>query len=78
MHVSRSVIFNSLVHRPHLISPQETLRFHPIAHTLIREASQDDVLPLSEPLTLEDGSTSMELPIKKGQVVFTHIYGYQR
>lgn len=60
------------------MSFKETLRFHPITHSLIREAAQDDVLPLSEPLTLEDGTTCMELPIKKGQVVYTSIYAYQR
>ena len=60
------------------ISLQETLRFHPIFHSLIREAAQDDVLPLSEPLILTDGTTTMELPIKKGQVVYTSILVYQR
>jgi cytochrome P450 len=35
----------------------------------IREATKDDVIPLSEPLTASDGREITSIPVKKGQVV---------
>ena len=47
-------------------------------HSLLREAAQDDVLPLSEPLVLKDGSTCSEISIRKGQVLYASISVYQQ
>ncbi|KAK0431713.1 cytochrome P450, partial [Armillaria borealis] len=57
---------------------KETLRFHPFLATLNRISSEDDVLPLSKPVTASDGSAISEIPIPKGQVVLASIYTYNR
>ncbi|KAK0186148.1 cytochrome P450 [Armillaria mellea] len=57
---------------------KETLRFHPFIATLNRISSKDDVLPLSRPVHLSDGSAISEIPIPKGQVVSVSIYTYNR
>ncbi|KAK0445342.1 cytochrome P450 [Desarmillaria tabescens] len=55
---------------------KETLRRHPFVHTLYRMADQDDVLPLSEPVTTTDGRVATEIPISKGQVISASLYTY--
>ncbi|KAK0210011.1 hypothetical protein DFS33DRAFT_250589 [Desarmillaria ectypa] len=45
---------------------KEVLRLHPIAHTLMRRAVQDDCLPLSEPIITKDGKALKDIPIPKG------------
>ncbi|KAK0438186.1 cytochrome P450 [Desarmillaria tabescens] len=57
---------------------KEVLRFHPLGHILFRQPAQDDVLPLSEPITTSDGQVYSQIPISKGQVVMTSIYTYNR
>lgn len=56
---------------------QESLRLHPIVHTLSRYADNDDVLPLAEPLMTNRGPIT-ELPIPKGQVIDISVYAYNR
>lgn len=44
----------------------------PVANTL-RSAAFDDVIPLSEPITLTDGTTTSSISVKKGQTIFISI-----
>lgn len=55
---------------------QEVLRLHPIAHTLMRRAVQDDCLPLCEPIISKDGNILKEIPIAKEQTLLCSIYTY--
>jgi hypothetical protein len=57
---------------------QETLRFHPIVYHIWREAIDDDILPLQNPIVTESGETLDELPIPKGQTIACSINGYNR
>ncbi|KAK0438180.1 cytochrome P450 [Desarmillaria tabescens] len=57
---------------------KEALRFHPLGHTLYRQPAQDDVLPLSEPITTSDGQVYSHIPIRKGQAILASIYTYNR
>ncbi|KAK0473875.1 cytochrome P450 [Armillaria novae-zelandiae] len=57
---------------------KEALRLHPLAYGLFRESSQDDILPLAEPITTADGKLCSQIPIRKGQIVMTSIYNYNR
>ncbi|KAK0478013.1 cytochrome P450 [Armillaria luteobubalina] len=57
---------------------KEGLRYHPIANGLLREASQDHVLPLAEPVLTSDGRWCSEIPISKGQIIFASVYTYNR
>ncbi|SJL05095.1 uncharacterized protein ARMOST_08467 [Armillaria ostoyae] len=52
---------------------KEVLRYHPLAYGLFREASQDDVLPLAEPIITSDGQSCSEIPISKGQIIFASV-----
>jgi cytochrome P450 len=47
----------------------ETLRLHPALTDTPRKAIKDDVLPLSTPITLPDGTTTDRVFIAKGQAV---------
>ncbi|KAK0218532.1 cytochrome P450 [Armillaria nabsnona] len=57
---------------------KEVLRYHPHVYSLFREASQDDVLPLAEPIITSDGQSCSEIPISKGQVICVSVYTYNR
>ncbi|PBK62778.1 cytochrome P450 [Armillaria solidipes] len=57
---------------------KEVLRYHPLAYGLFRKASEDDVLPLAEPIITSDGQSCSEIPISKGQVIFGSVYTYNR
>lgn len=57
---------------------QETLRYHPIAFHIFREAGQDDVIPLAEPIRTETGEVISEIPVAKGQVIYADICAYNR
>ncbi|KAL7424269.1 hypothetical protein Q5752_001856 [Cryptotrichosporon argae] len=48
---------------------KETLRVNPSIPGTIREAVKDDVIPLAEPITLVDGTTTSSIQIRKGQFV---------
>ncbi|GAA6020392.1 hypothetical protein JCM10207_002092 [Rhodosporidiobolus poonsookiae] len=58
----------------------EILRFEPVAPTARREATTDDVLPLSKPVqSATDPSKSISsVPIKKGQQLFLPVYAVHR
>ncbi|KAF9075483.1 cytochrome P450 [Rhodocollybia butyracea] len=49
---------------------KELLRFHPVALHMFRTANEDDVLPLSTPITTTTGEVIKELPIPKAQGQF--------
>ncbi|KAK0493332.1 cytochrome P450 [Armillaria luteobubalina] len=55
---------------------KEVLRYYPLAYGLFREAAQDDVLPLAEPIITSDGQSCSEIPISKGQIIFASVYTY--
>lgn len=57
---------------------KETLRYHPIAPDLIREAGSDDIIPLDYPVIDSSGSVLTEIPVVKGQRVHVNIYQYNR
>ncbi|KAK0202222.1 cytochrome P450 [Desarmillaria ectypa] len=57
---------------------KEALRLHPLLYSLFRESAQDDVLPLTEPITTSDGKLCSQIPISKGQVVMASVYTYNR
>jgi cytochrome P450 len=54
---------------------QETLRFYPPAHGTIRVAMNDDMIPLSYPIKLRDGSVVHGVPIRQGSYVHIPIEG---
>ncbi|KAK1222074.1 hypothetical protein PQX77_015099 [Marasmius sp. AFHP31] len=57
---------------------KETLRFHPIVPDLVREAENDDIIPLECPITDVSGSVLKEIPVIKGQRVIMNIFEYNR
>ncbi|OAX34712.1 cytochrome P450 [Rhizopogon vinicolor AM-OR11-026] len=57
---------------------KEVLRFYPAAYQVYRSASQDDVLPLSHPITTRFGKVIHELPVKKGTRITVSIAAYNR
>ena len=54
---------------------RETLRITPPVHGTIRVATEDDVIPLSEPIVLRTGELAHEVHIKKGSYVHIPIEG---
>ncbi|KAK7456487.1 hypothetical protein VKT23_010737 [Stygiomarasmius scandens] len=46
---------------------KEALRLHPILAEVIREAAEDDMIPLEFPITTVSGEVINQIPIKKGQ-----------
>ncbi|KAK0231349.1 cytochrome P450 [Armillaria fumosa] len=57
---------------------KEVLRFNPIVYNIARTATQDDVLPLSKPVTLTTGKMVQEIAIPKGIFIVASIAGYNR
>ena len=51
---------------------------HPIITYLPRVATKDDVLPLAYPVVTTTGETLSEIPIRKGQIVYTSLIAYNR
>ncbi|KAF9654295.1 cytochrome P450 [Thelephora ganbajun] len=54
---------------------QETLRLCPPAHSTIRVAMEDDIIPLSYPIRLRGGAVTQEVHIRKGSYVHIPIEG---
>ncbi|TFY62571.1 hypothetical protein EVJ58_g3785 [Rhodofomes roseus] len=54
---------------------RETLRLYPPATLLSREALEDTVLPLSQPIRCPDGRFMHELPIAKGTEIIMGVLG---
>jgi len=57
-------------------SVQEALRLHPAAIEVQREATKDDVLPLTKPIVGVSGKVYKELPVPAGTLVFISMAGY--
>ncbi|KAL0576900.1 hypothetical protein V5O48_005081 [Marasmius crinis-equi] len=57
---------------------KETLRVYPIVFEIVREAEEDDVIPLDSPVIDASGSVLREIPVTKGQRVIANIYEYNR
>ncbi|KAK7031128.1 hypothetical protein VNI00_013736 [Paramarasmius palmivorus] len=55
---------------------KETLRLHPVIPRLLREADEDDVIPLAHPVISTSGEVISEVPIPKGQRVWGSVIGY--
>jgi len=54
----------------------ETLRLHPPGEAMIRVADEDEIIPLSSPLTLASGRTVESISVPKGTILtspFTYI-----
>lgn len=47
---------------------KEALRLHPIVWLLNRTAGQDDIIPLSTPITTESGQKISSIPVRKGRI----------
>ncbi|KAJ6593189.1 cytochrome P450 [Mycena capillaripes] len=64
---------------PYLLAVvKEVLRFHPVSFNNFRQSATDDVLPLSQPITLRSGEVISELPVPKGMKVIISIAAYNR
>jgi len=62
---------------PYLVAVgKEALRLHPAAIEVQREATKDDVLPLTRPIVGVSGKVYNELPVPAGTLVFISIAGY--
>ncbi|KAE8266413.1 hypothetical protein A4X09_0g5931 [Tilletia walkeri] len=48
---------------------RETLRFYCPVRNLPRQVPHDDIIPLSRPVQLRDGTMTSEIRVKKGQVI---------
>ncbi|EGN99132.1 hypothetical protein SERLA73DRAFT_73689 [Serpula lacrymans var. lacrymans S7.3] len=57
---------------------KESLRLHPIAPMLFREAADEDVIPLSEPIETVSGKFINQIPVSKGQAINISICSYNR
>ncbi|KZV60943.1 cytochrome P450 [Peniophora sp. CONT] len=57
---------------------KEAMRLHPIVWMLSRIAGQDDVIPLSTPITTESGQQITSIPVRKGQNIEISIATYNR
>ncbi|OCH89199.1 PAH-inducible cytochrome P450 monooxygenase PC-PAH 1 [Obba rivulosa] len=57
---------------------KETMRLHPIVHTLARVAGREDVIPLSQPVTSTTGEIVTEIPVSDGQDILISVCGYNR
>lgn len=54
------------------------MRYHNIVYHMARQATQDDVIPLSNPIIAKDGRQITEIPVAKGQVIMPNIAAYNR
>ncbi|KAJ3892339.1 cytochrome P450 [Lentinula edodes] len=57
---------------------KELLRYHPVAIHMFRVAHEDDVLPLSTPITTTTGEVLTELPVPQGTRTVISIPAYNR
>jgi hypothetical protein len=49
-----------------------------VTYILYRQATVDDILPLSKPITLTNGKVVNGLPIPKGQKIIASVAEYNR
>lgn len=57
---------------------KEVLRFCCVVYHVQRYASEDDVLPLSQPITARSGDIIRELPVPKGTRIIASLAAYNR
>ncbi|KZV60944.1 cytochrome P450 [Peniophora sp. CONT] len=57
---------------------KEAMRLHPIVWLLNRTAGQDDIIPLSTPITTESGQKISSIAVRKGQDIEISISSYNR
>lgn len=57
---------------------REILRFNPVVPHLFRMSAQDDIIPLSKPITTASGKVLDQVPIRKGQRIIMSIPAYNR
>ncbi|KAK1225550.1 hypothetical protein PQX77_011490 [Marasmius sp. AFHP31] len=57
---------------------KESLRLHPIVSEIVREAGDDDVIPLDYPVLGTSGAMLSEVPVAKGQRVVASVVQYNR
>ncbi|KIJ28943.1 hypothetical protein M422DRAFT_235454 [Sphaerobolus stellatus SS14] len=57
---------------------KETLRFHPHAAHILRWASKDGTIPLSEPIKMCNGELTSHVSLKAGQSVMISVTAYNR
>ncbi|KZV76320.1 cytochrome P450 [Peniophora sp. CONT] len=57
---------------------KEAMRLHPIVPSLQRQAAQDDVIPLANPIVTKSGQTISSIPVRKGQELQICIASYNR
>lgn len=57
---------------------KEAMRLHTIVWRLSRVAGQDDVIPLSRPITTKSGQQISSIPVRKGQDIDISIATYNR
>ncbi|KAI0763487.1 cytochrome P450 [Trametes elegans] len=75
-HEGNDIPYDELVALPYLDAVcRETLRLHPPATFIFREAQRDMILPLSEPIRGVDGALMSEIPVPKDTVVQVGIMG---
>ncbi|KAK7031129.1 hypothetical protein VNI00_013737 [Paramarasmius palmivorus] len=55
---------------------KETLRLHPIVNRLIRDAEDEDVIPLAFPVVSASGEMLSGIPVTKGQRIWVSVVGY--
>ncbi len=74
------LFYSPLLPRLQYSSPacQKSLRRNSFVHTLRRVAAQDDVIPLSHPITTREGKVISEIRVRKGQCVDVPVYLYHR
>ncbi|KAI9446023.1 cytochrome P450, partial [Lactarius indigo] len=61
-----------------LATLKEVLRLHPIVHTMLKEATRDDVIPLSSPIATRSGEKISSIPVRKGTLVDLAVGVYNR
>ncbi|THU77200.1 cytochrome P450 [Dendrothele bispora CBS 962.96] len=57
---------------------KECFRLYPISPVLVREATQDDVIPLLHPVLSPTGDSIAQIPVRKGQKIHVPIPAYNR
>ncbi|KAA1474631.1 cytochrome P450 [Dentipellis sp. KUC8613] len=57
---------------------KEAMRLHPIVWQIVRNAAQDDVIPLAFPITTRSGKVINAVPVRKGQSITVSICSYNR
>lgn len=57
---------------------QETLRINPSVFFLVRSCSDDDIIPLSKPITTTTGSLIDSIPVGRGTSLHCSLWGYNQ